>query len=97
MQGSLGDHEAQRRLAAASTSLLLLLPLAVSTYPDATVDRNSYFVQELPLMSPTCERNDDGSVVSLCFARIGLLGNPSDGYGGSVIGFSLANFAAEVL
>lgn len=48
-------------------------------------------------MGPSCERSEDGSVVSRCCARIGLLGNPSDGYGGAVIGLSLANFAAEVL
>lgn len=48
-------------------------------------------------MSPLCERREDGTVVSRCCARIGLLGNPSDGYGGAVIGCSLANFAAEVL
>ena len=29
-------------------------------------------------------------------ARIGLLGNPSDGFNGSCISFSLANFHAEV-
>lgn len=31
-----------------------------------------------------------------CYARVGLLGNPSDGYGGACIGFSLANFSARV-
>ena len=30
------------------------------------------------------------------FARIGLLGNPSDGYHGKTISFALANFYAEV-
>lgn len=29
-------------------------------------------------------------------ARIGLLGNPSDGYGGKTISLSLKNFWAEV-
>ena len=29
-------------------------------------------------------------------ARIGLLGNPSDGYGGKCLSLSLANYAAEV-
>ncbi len=31
-----------------------------------------------------------------CYARIGLLGNPSDGYGGATLACSLANFWAEV-
>ncbi|KAL4430862.1 hypothetical protein ABPG75_006118 [Micractinium tetrahymenae] len=45
-------------------------------------------------MSTTVQK--DGTVVSRCCARIGLLGNPSDGYGGAVMALSLANFAAEV-
>lgn len=35
-------------------------------------------------------------IVSRVFARIGLLGNPSDGYFGKTIAFSLANYYAEV-
>jgi hypothetical protein len=31
-----------------------------------------------------------------CYSRVGLLGNPSDGYKGIVISFSLRNFHAEV-
>lgn len=33
---------------------------------------------------------------SRVFARVGLVGNPSDGFGGRCISFSLANFFAEV-
>ena len=35
-------------------------------------------------------------VVKRAFARIGLLGNPSDGYNGKTISVSVANFWAEV-
>jgi glucuronokinase len=35
-------------------------------------------------------------VQSRVHARIGLLGNPSDGYGGKTIAVSLENFWAEV-
>ena len=35
-------------------------------------------------------------VSSTCFARAGLLGNPSDGYHGKAISFSIRNFAAKV-
>jgi glucuronokinase len=35
--------------------------------------------------------------VGRAFARVGLLGNPSDGYGGKVIGIPMRNFAAEVV
>lgn len=40
----------------------------------------------------------DGSGVirSRVHSRIGLLGNPSDGFGGACISLSLANFHAEV-
>lgn len=38
----------------------------------------------------------DGSVQSKVPARIGLLGNPSDGYGGRVLAFSVSNFHAIV-
>lgn len=41
----------------------------------------------------------DAAVASICsrvHARIGLLGNPSDGYHGKTISCSLANFYAEV-
>lgn len=33
---------------------------------------------------------------SRVYSRVGLLGNPSDAYGGRCISFSLANFWAEV-
>ena len=36
-----------------------------------------------------------GGLQSRVCARVGLLGNPSDGFRGAVLGFSLANFAAE--
>ena len=32
----------------------------------------------------------------LAHARVGLLGNPSDAYGGAAVAFALANFAAQV-
>jgi hypothetical protein len=36
------------------------------------------------------------AITSRVYARIGLLGNPSDGFYGKTISFSLANFYAEV-
>ena len=39
---------------------------------------------------------EDGAITSRVFARIGLLGNPSDGFFGKTISLSLANFHAEV-
>ncbi|CAI5466083.1 unnamed protein product [Closterium sp. Yama58-4] len=36
------------------------------------------------------------SITRRAYARVGLLGNPSDGYNGKTISFSLANFFAEV-
>jgi glucuronokinase len=38
----------------------------------------------------------DGTIVSRVFSRIGLLGNPSDGFEGACLSLSLANFHAEV-
>jgi glucuronokinase len=38
---------------------------------------------------------DDKKITSRVHARVGLLGNPSDGFGGKTISFSLANFWAE--
>lgn len=38
----------------------------------------------------------DGPVRCRVHARIGLLGNPSDGFQGATIAVSLANFWAEV-
>ena len=40
---------------------------------------------------------DQGWVTSRVYARIGLLGNPSDGYGGKTIALSIDNFWAEVI
>lgn len=37
-----------------------------------------------------------GGVASCVYARVGLLGNPSDGFYGKTISFSLKNFYAEV-
>jgi hypothetical protein len=44
------------------------------------------------------EMRDDGSITitEQCHARVGLLGNPSDGFGGAVIALLLANFHATV-
>lgn len=36
------------------------------------------------------------SVTSICYPRIGLLGNPSDGYGGKTISAICKNFCAEI-
>ena len=36
------------------------------------------------------------SVKSKCYARVGLMGNPSDGFHGKTIGLSISNFWAEV-
>lgn len=38
----------------------------------------------------------DGTLVSRVHSRIGLLGNPSDGFEGACVSLSLANFYAEV-
>ena len=35
-------------------------------------------------------------VIGVAHARVGLLGNPSDGYGGKAIAFCLADFHARV-
>lgn len=38
-----------------------------------------------------------GTIISeSCYARVGLLGNPSDGFKGQVISFLISNFAANV-
>lgn len=47
-------------------------------------------------MSTTTVDPATGRVTSCVCARVGLLGNPSDGYNGKTISFSLANFYAEV-
>ena len=39
---------------------------------------------------------NDKSITERVYARIGLLGNPSDSYYGKTISLSLANFFAEV-
>ena len=36
------------------------------------------------------------SVRETCYARVGLMGNPSDGFGGKTIAFLIKNFFAEV-
>ena len=36
------------------------------------------------------------SVVGTCYARIGLIGNPSDGYYGNTISVSVENFCTKV-
>ena len=38
----------------------------------------------------------DGAITSRVYSRIGLLGNPSDGFQGACLSLSLANFWAEV-
>lgn len=52
------------------------------------------------LESQLLESQTNAAAASICckvHARIGLLGNPSDGYHGKTISCSLANFYAEVL
>lgn len=46
---------------------------------------------------PKLSSTVDIPITSRVYARIGLLGNPSDGYNGKTISFALANFYAEVL
>lgn len=46
--------------------------------------------------TPAVEFLPDGSIRSKVYARIGLLGNPSDGSAGKVLSLSLANFWAQV-
>eukprot|EP00887_Chlorella_sp_A99_P005428 scaffold1.g5428.t1 len=46
--------------------------------------------------APTLVHGEGGAITSRVFARAGLLGNPSDGYGGKTIALSLANYYAEV-
>lgn len=41
-------------------------------------------------------RLHENVVISRVHARVGLLGNPSDGFHGKTISFSLKNFYAEV-
>ncbi|GBG68919.1 hypothetical protein CBR_g3618 [Chara braunii] len=42
------------------------------------------------------QRKKTGKIIRKAHARVGLLGNPSDGYYGKTISFSLKNFAATV-
>jgi hypothetical protein len=48
-----------------------------------------------PLSSATAEPLSQ-AITNRVYARIGLLGNPSDGFYGKTISFSLQNFHAEV-
>lgn len=47
-------------------------------------------------IEPAVQHLPDGTIVSKVYARIGLLGNPSDGYGGKVLALSLKNFSAQI-
>lgn len=47
-------------------------------------------------MHPAVEALSDGALRSRVYARIGLLGNPSDGFRGKVLALSLAQYWAEV-
>jgi len=40
---------------------------------------------------------EESAITHRCFSRVGLLGNPSDGYYGKVISFGLKNYFAEVM
>jgi hypothetical protein len=44
----------------------------------------------------TAGSSEYAAITSRVHARIGLLGNPSDGYHGKTVSFALANFYAEV-
>lgn len=39
----------------------------------------------------------ENKIISRCPARVGLLGNPSDGFNGKTLSFALANYYAEVI
>lgn len=43
-----------------------------------------------------CLTKDMSAITETSYARVGLLGNPSDGYFGKTISFSLKNYFAEV-
>lgn len=45
----------------------------------------------------TTTKEEDGSISSKVYSRIGLLGNPSDGYQGACVAVSMSNYWAEVL
>ena len=45
--------------------------------------------------SSSSARNDAGTIHTRAFARVGLLGNPTDGYGGKTVSVTLSNFVAE--
>ena len=47
------------------------------------------------LAQPLKERTQP--ISSTAFARVGLMGNPSDGFNGKTISLSIANFWAEVV
>ena len=39
---------------------------------------------------------DDDIIIERCYARIGLMGNPSDGFNGKTLSFLISNFSAEI-
>ncbi|CAI5509066.1 unnamed protein product [Closterium sp. Naga37s-1] len=47
-------------------------------------------------ISTAADSDSARSITRRAFARVGLLGNPSDGYNGKTLSFSLADFFAEV-
>jgi hypothetical protein len=53
-------------------------------------------VVPVPAVAELSAQTTPAQIKSRVFARIGLLGNPSDGYHGKTISFALANFYAEV-
>jgi len=48
------------------------------------------------LNSADSSRDSRGPITHRAYARAGLIGNPSDGYNGKTIAFSIKNFCAEV-
>lgn len=48
------------------------------------------------MLSETVDNGYDEVLKSYCHARVGLIGNPSDGFCGKTLSFLLANFKAEV-
>lgn len=48
-----------------------------------------------PLPLPPLASDDAATIHTRAFARVGVLGNPTDGYGGKTVSLTIANFLAE--
>lgn len=62
----------------------------------ATAVADSVDQRVLQPPQPSVVDNEPEFIVSRVYARVGLLGNPSDGYNGCTVSLSLMNFFAEV-